>query len=86
MGLKTLSCTTKTIKFNINIPQNIHNFHFCGAICAQSLILRFCAWSVPIFAIFPPPSEKWIDAAVCVCVCVCVCMCVCVGVYICVCV
>ena len=59
----------KTIKFNIKIPLNIHNFHFCGALRAKSSILRICAQSAPIFlGIFqilpPPPSEKWIDAAV----------------------
>ena len=55
-----------TIKFNIKIPLNIHNFHFCGALRAKSFILRLCARSAPIFfAIFqilPPQSEKWIDA------------------------
>ena len=61
----------KSIKFNIKIALNIHNFHFWGALCAKSLILRLCARSAPIllgghFSNFapPPPSEKWIDAAV----------------------
>ena len=42
---KKLSGHYKTIKFNIKIQLNIHNFQFCGAPCAQNFILRLCLWS-----------------------------------------
>ena len=52
----------KTIKFNIKISLNIHNFHICGALCAKSVILRLCARCAPkvfaIFQILPPPHPK----------------------------
>ena len=54
----------KTIKFNIKVPLNIHKFHFCRALCAQSLIFRLCAQSAPNFCNFfyfcppPPPSPN----------------------------
>ena len=61
----------KTIKFNIKIPLNIQNFHFCGALRAKKLdIATLRAKRAEKFAIFltsppPPQSEKWIDAAAC---------------------
>ena len=86
----------KTIKFNIKIPLNIQNFHFCGALCAKCLILRIARRNFLAFSNFAPPNPKnrstpltdlCMYACVCVCVCVCVfvceCMCVC-GVRVCV--
>ena len=63
IGLKSTVMHYKTIKFNIKIPLNIHNFHFCGALRAKSLIFRIYTRSAPIFflAIFqipPPPIRK----------------------------
>ena len=62
IGLKSTVMHYKTIKFNIKIPQNIHNFHFCGALRAKSLILRLCAKRADFFwAVFtnpPPPPLK----------------------------
>ena len=51
----------KTIKFNIKIPLNIHNFHFCGALRANSLILPLCARQrgKKFFAIFSHFSETF---------------------------
>ena len=52
----------KTLKFNIKIPLNIHNFHFCGA--HQSFILTLRAERAENLGIFltppppPPPNLK----------------------------
>ena len=55
----------KTIKFNIKIPLNIHNFHFCGALRAKSLIFRICDFFFLHFFFFAfclhfsnPPNPK----------------------------
>ena len=56
----------KTIKFNIKIPPNIQNFHFCAKFYIASLRARRADFLGGIFLTFaPPPSEKWIDAAGC---------------------
>ena len=52
----------KTIKFNIKIPLNIHNFHFCGALCAQFYIATadffFFFFGGGIFLTFAPPPPQ----------------------------
>ena len=50
----------KTIKLDIKIPLNIHNFNFCGELRAQSFILRLAApKSFGLFKTFaPPPHPK----------------------------
>ena len=69
IGLKLKSTVTvrhyKTIQFNMKIQLNIYNFQFCGALQAQSLILRFCALSAPKIRNFPyfcppppPPNPR----------------------------
>ena len=61
MGLKSTVRHYKTIKFNIKILLNIHNF----------LRAKIYIASLRFFLLLPPPqSENWIDACVCVCVCV----------------
>ena len=75
IGLKSTVRHYKTIKFNIKILLNVHSLKFCGALLAQTFILRLCAPSAPkdlkFFVLLPPPppppppppqSENWIDA------------------------
>ena len=50
------------IKFNIKILLNIQHFQFCGALQAQSFILRLCGarrkiWNFPYFPPPPPPPN-----------------------------
>ena len=64
----------KTIKFNIEIPLNIHNLIFCGALRAKFRYCEFARKARRFFFFFfffwgghfinPPPSKKLIDAAV----------------------
>ena len=70
IGLNSTVRHYKT-KCNIKILPNIHNFRFCGALCAPSFILRLCAQSAPknkILTFAPLPSEKWIDAPDAMCI------------------
>ena len=66
-GGKHIVLPPETIKFNLKILLNIHNFHSCGALWAQNLISQMCALSAPkiltflTFAPPPPQSEKLID-------------------------
>ena len=61
----------ETIKFNLKILLNIHNFHSCGALWAQNLISQMCARSAPkiltfwTFAPPPPPPIRKTDRRPC---------------------
>ena len=62
----------KTIKLNTKILLNIHNFQFCGALCAQSFILRLCTQSTQKNLKFslllppPPPPIRKMDQRPCI--------------------
>ena len=64
IGFKSTGRHYKTIKCNIKILLNRHNFPYCGAFCAQSLILRLCEKYAIFLTLAPPPPhpKKWIDA------------------------
>ena len=73
IGLKSTVRHYKTIKFNIRILLNIHNFQFCGTQSRNiHYIATLCTERDKKFEIFltlapsPPPlqSQKWIDAPV----------------------
>ena len=59
----------QTIKFNLKILLNIHNFQFCGALRAQNLISEMCALSAPKILTFltfaPPPLIRKTDRRPC---------------------